>query len=98
MHETAAAETSKNAAERPVFAYVDAVEVCNGRLTDAENRTALEVAEQLGLPGIAGSDAHRLDEIGRCVTEFDGNPTDQHELAEALHSGAFSVDGTSSSK
>lgn len=87
-----------NAAERPVFAYVDAVEVSNGRLTDAENATARDVAEQLGLPGVAGSDAHRLDEIGHCVTVFDGEPKDEHELVEALHAGAFSLDGASSSK
>jgi predicted metal-dependent phosphoesterase TrpH len=89
---------SKSAAERPVFAYVDAVEVCNGRLTQAENTTAVEVADQLGLPGVAGSDAHRLDEIGHCVTTINGNPKDEHELVEALRAGSFSVDGATSSQ
>jgi len=87
---------SNSAAQRPVFAYVDAVEVYNGRLTAAENCTAREVAEQLGLPGVAGSDAHRLDEIGRCATIVDGHPKDEHELVEALRAGELSVDGPSS--
>jgi predicted metal-dependent phosphoesterase TrpH len=86
-----------SAAEREVFAWVDAIEVCNGRLTDAENETALEVAEVLGLPGMAGSDAHRLDEIGHCLTIIDGEPQDELELVEALRSGAFRLDGASSS-
>jgi hypothetical protein len=61
-------------------------------LTDAENSTARDVAEQLGLPGVAGSDAHRLDEVGgRCITVIDGEPKDIHELVEALRSGAFSI-------
>jgi hypothetical protein len=77
----------ERAAERPVFEYVDAVEVCNGRLTDGENEIAQKVGAYLGLPGLGGSDAHRLDEIGHCVTVFENAINDDRELIEALRSG-----------
>ncbi len=84
------------AAERPLFQYVDAVEVCNGRLTDQENAAAADVAAYLGLPGVGGSDAHRLDEIGHCATAFDDLVIDERELVAALRAGRFeAVSGTS---
>jgi len=58
--------TVEQACTRKVFDFVDAIEVQNGKLSDEENRMAVEVAARLGLPGTAGSDAHRLDEVGSC--------------------------------
>lgn len=77
-----------------VFEYVDAVEVCNGCLSGPENAAAARTAEQLGLPGVAGSDAHRIEEIGRCVTVLDRAVDDVFELVEQLRRGSCSVDGT----
>ncbi len=52
----------EEAAERPIFKYVDAMEGCNCRVTDSENDFARQVAEYLKLPVVGGSDAH---EAGR---------------------------------
>jgi predicted metal-dependent phosphoesterase TrpH len=82
----------QKAAERPLFEYVDAVEVCNGRLTSAENDVADTVANYLGLRRVAGSDAHRLDEIGHCVTVFDDVIEDVAGLIAALRAGTCSVE------
>lgn len=82
----------QQAAERPLFEYVDAVEVCNGRLTSAENEVADKVASFLGLPRVAGSDAHRLDEIGHCVTVLDDPVVDVQGLIAALRAGACSLE------
>lgn len=84
------------AAERPVFSYVDAIEVCNGRLTGSENAAAAEVARYIGLPGVAGSDAHRLDEIGHCVTVLAREVRDVASLAAELRTSAFSVEPVAS--
>ncbi len=82
----------EKAVSRRLFAHVDAVEVCNGRLTPAENGSARQVAERLGLPGTGGSDAHRLDEIGHCVTVFADPITCERDLVAALRAGACSAE------
>ena len=83
---------AEHACEYVVFKHVDAVEVCNGRLSGAENETARRVAGQLGLPGVAGSDAHALDELGRCVTVFETPVADERQLCEHLRNGAFTIE------
>jgi predicted metal-dependent phosphoesterase TrpH len=85
-----------HAAERPVFSYVDAIEVCNGRLTRSENDAAAEVARYIGLPGVGGSDAHRLDEIGHCVTVLEREVHDIAALASELRANACSVESVTS--
>jgi len=50
---------------------IDLIEVFNSRtllLRDSEQ--ALQFARSHGLPGVAGSDAHVLEEIGRCTMEI----------------------------
>jgi predicted metal-dependent phosphoesterase TrpH len=75
-----------------VFEYVDAVEVCNGCSSEPENAAAARAAEHLGLPGVAGSDAHRIEEVGRCVTLLERKVGDVFELIDTLRSGSCSVD------
>ena len=41
----------------------DAVEVLNGNSSAAENNEAKALAQSMGLPGTAGSDAHQLSEL-----------------------------------
>ncbi len=64
------------------------VEVYNGRTAEAENYRARTLAADQGLPCLAGSDAHRLDEIGRCATYFPGRPADVGQLIEVIHTKA----------
>lgn len=75
--------------------YVDAVEIFNARLhRETLNRRAREWAEERGLPGGAGSDAHTLREIGRGVIEVP-EFSDRHGFLAALRQGR--VVGRSSS-
>jgi predicted metal-dependent phosphoesterase TrpH len=83
--------TVEQACRRRVFEFVDAVEVGNGKLSDDENAMARSVAEKLGLPGTGGSDAHRVDEIGKWMTVFENDVSNESELVEALHSGRFTA-------
>jgi len=50
---------------------VDAIETHNGGSSPDSNAVAREYAEKYGLPGIGGSDAHFLMQLGRCLTVFE---------------------------
>ena len=84
--------TVEQACKRKVFEYVDAIEVLNGKLSEEENDMARKVAEKLGLPGTAGSDAHRIDEIATAVTVFETDIRNEDELVAALHAGRFKTE------
>jgi predicted metal-dependent phosphoesterase TrpH len=52
----------------PLLPHLDMLEVLNARTwTNRPNLEAAELAEQVGLPGAAGSDAHAPLEIGRAT-------------------------------
>jgi predicted metal-dependent phosphoesterase TrpH len=79
----------EQACKRKVLEFVDAIEVGNGKLSPDENDMARKVAEKLGLPGTGGSDAHRVDEVGKWVTVFEKEIQDENQLVEELHAGRF---------
>jgi predicted metal-dependent phosphoesterase TrpH len=81
--------TVQQAGKRKVFEFVDAVEIGNGKLSEDENDMARKVAEDLGLPGTGGSDAHRVDEIGTWITVFEKDIENEIQLVEELHAGRF---------
>jgi predicted metal-dependent phosphoesterase TrpH len=83
--------TVEQGANRKVFDFVDAIEIRNGKVSDEENEMAARVAARLDLPGTAGSDAHRLDEVGKWVTDFEREIEDERELIEELRAGRFSA-------
>ena len=83
--------TVEQACQRKALEFVDALEVGNGKLSPDENNMARKVAEKLDLPGTGGSDAHRVDEIGKWVTVFEKEIHDEHELVKALHAGRYTA-------
>ena len=83
--------TVDQACQRKVFEFVDAIEIGNGKLSDDENDMARKVAEKLGLPGTGGSDAHRVDEVGRWLTVFEKDIRTEQELLDELWAGRFSA-------
>ena len=83
--------TVEQACRRKVFEFVDAIEIGNGKLSDDENDMARKVAEKLGLPGTGGSDAHRIDEIGKWITVFERVIQSEQELVEELGAGRFTA-------
>jgi predicted metal-dependent phosphoesterase TrpH len=82
--------TPEKAMERPLFNYVDAVEVLNGKVTEKENDFALKVTEGLGIPGTGGSDAHEVAEVGVYATEFYEVIKSEQDLIAALKKGDYS--------
>lgn len=83
--------TVEQACRRKALEFVNAVEVGNGKLSPDENDMARKVAERLDLPGTGGSDAHRIDEVGKWVTVFENEIRNEDELVRELHAGRFTV-------
>ena len=81
--------TPEKASQRPLFKSVGAMEVLNGKVTPAENDFARQVAAELDLPCIGGSDAHAVGEVGQYATEFDVAVKNEEELVAALRSGNY---------
>lgn len=81
--------TPTEAANLPVFQYVDAIEVLNGCNTPQENYFALEVARNLGKPGTGGSDAHSSQGIGYFSIACDEVIESSKHFVDVLHAGKF---------
>ena len=83
------AEWLEKASRNPAYAACAAIEQINGRGKPAENGFAARVGEAVGLPGVAGSDAHQLSDIGSCATEFERRVGGLDQLIEELRAGRF---------
>ena len=79
----------EQASRRPIFRSVDAVEGFSGRTIDKENKLTQEAAEILNMKMSGGSDAHRIGDLGRCVTIFENTIHSEAELITELKAGKF---------
>lgn len=68
----------------------DAVEVLNGVSTPQVNRLAENLAKEMGLPGVAGSDAHQTDELWNIYNEIQAS-FDVSEILKAIKKGLVKV-------
>jgi predicted metal-dependent phosphoesterase TrpH len=69
---------------------VDAIEVLNGGSTAGANSEAKELAKSMGLPGTAGSDAHRLSELFSVYSRIDAS-LNVDEVLKAIKKGSVSA-------
>lgn len=79
----------QRASANHAYPLVAAMESHNGRGTARENAFARELAERLGLPQAAGSDAHTSADVGRCATEFERELSGLDDLIDELQAGRF---------
>lgn len=84
----------KQAADNPTFSSVHALEICNGMVTDEENELAGKVADELNLIKVGGSDAHKPESVGTCVTEFEDEIRNERDLIKAILAGSFQLKRT----
>ena len=70
------------------FGLCDAIETHNGRGTREENRFSSDLSGVLGLPGVAGSDAHRSEQLGTAATRFTRRIHGLEDLVAELKRGA----------
>ena len=67
--------------------YFASVEAANGSDTRLQNLASAGLARGFRLPGIGGSDAHTLQEVGRAATRFSGRIQTDAEVLAALRAG-----------
>ena len=65
----------------------DAIESHNGRGSVAENRFAEDLRQRLGFPGVGGSDAHRVNQIGTSATQFERRIETLEDLIGEIRAG-----------
>ncbi len=84
-----------------VLGEFDFIETYNSCVTEEANQKAVEIAEQYGLPQTAGSDSHKLDNIGLAYTDFDRPIRSEDDLIDyiktspAISCGGVHYPGTS---
>ena len=67
---------------------IAAVETHNGNNGEADNELAIRAAGHMALPGLGGSDCHKVAAVGRCATEFFQPVTDMASFIDAVRAGA----------
>jgi predicted metal-dependent phosphoesterase TrpH len=67
--------------ERP---DLDGLELMSNNMDTEIRHRAAALNERLRLAGLGNSDAHRLETLGSCYTEFDGVIRDLSDLVEAI--------------
>ncbi len=72
----------------------DAIEVLNPTASNEENRSAKLLAQSRNLPGIAGSDAHRIEDIGRVSNNIQSS-NNVEDVIEALKEGKIEINSGS---
>ena len=93
MLDDAFEEAIKRGLRSAVLRLVDGVEGLNGRGSERENEYAYQLGEMmslrmpLGMSG--GSDAHSLDDVGVCATEFERDIASLDDLIRELRAGRF---------
>lgn len=70
-----------------VLEIVDAIEVINGRTMPKKNVDALKLAKKHNKICVAGSDAHRLSEIGATYTLFQNTTSSEDEVLDYVRRG-----------
>jgi predicted metal-dependent phosphoesterase TrpH len=68
----------------------DAVEILNGASPPSANKLARDLAKLMGLPGVAGSDAHQPAELCTVYTEIQAS-LDVDEILKAVKKGLVTV-------
>jgi predicted metal-dependent phosphoesterase TrpH len=85
----ARAEMLERASKDRFFQCCDAIEGINGRGTPLENQFSQDLRDQLGINSTAGSDAHRLEQLGTAATRFQKKISGLADLIEEIRAGRF---------
>ena len=81
------AEMLDRAIADPQLRLFDAVESFNGRGTFNQNLFAHDLNQVLARPGVGGSDAHRINQVGTAATRFERRITSLEDLIAEIRAG-----------
>jgi histidinol phosphatase-like PHP family hydrolase len=76
--------------------HIDAIETLNAITSPEANKAAENLAKEMGLPGVAGSDAHEPDELWSVYTEIQAS-LDVDAILKAIKNGFVRVSHTEKS-
>ena len=88
----ARAEMLQRAVTEDFFLMCDAIEGLNGRGKSDENEFSRDLANAFALQGTAGSDAHRLNQLGTAATRFQRKITSLEDLIGEIKAGRFGAE------
>lgn len=71
----------------------DAIETLNGSASTHLNSLADGLAREMNLPGVAGSDAHNVEELWSVFTEVEAS-LDVNEILDSIRRGSVKVSST----
>ena len=80
-------EMLERAIADPQLRLFDAIESFNGRGSTNQNRFVHDLNQTLGLPGVGGSDAHRIHQVGTAATQFQRRITSLEDLIAEIRAG-----------
>jgi hypothetical protein len=66
---------------------IDAIELCHPDHTDLALSKVVKAMSKLGIPGTGGSDAHKIFEVGSCVTIFENKIFDEKDFISEIRQG-----------
>ncbi len=72
------------------FGICQGIEALNGRGSPIQNQFSLDLSKRLIVNTTAGSDAHKVEQIGTVATEFEKPVSCLKELIQELQSGRYS--------
>lgn len=93
------AESLVRAERNPLYRFVSAMEVANGRGVLKENTFSLTLSSTMGMPGTGADDAHEIKDLGKTATYFEADIRTEEDLIAAIRSGRFwPIDRTGGTK
>ncbi len=84
----------EEAAELPIFALTDEMEVVNGANNARENLFALQVAHRLGRRGVGGGDAHSSSGLGSGAIVTERHISNVEEFIDEIRAGRYYPTGS----
>jgi hypothetical protein len=66
---------------------LDAIELCHPDHSDIAMKKVQKAMDDLGLPGTGGSDAHKILNIGSCVTVFESQVNNEADFLREIRAG-----------
>jgi predicted metal-dependent phosphoesterase TrpH len=68
---------------------LDAIELCHPDHGELAMKKARKAMEKLNIPGTGGSDAHKIFNIGSCVTLFENEILDEKDFIREIRNGSI---------
>ena len=75
------------AGDRVYGLSIDAIELCHPDHSDRALSKVRKAMKELGIPGTGGSDAHKIFNVGSCVTLFENKILDESDFIREVRAG-----------